>query len=139
MDDCIYLPRATKKSLYFVLFSRRIGGPGRNWFLPHSHTEDNQSGTSYVQSTASADEQVPEAELSAVVKAVDMLEARAAAQKKNIQVTDLLEDSQGRSPILCFEATDFWPSHQTAHLLKSTDHQSPCPSPPQTSASLMCH
>lgn len=60
-----------------------------------------------MQSKASADEQVPEAELSAAVKAVDMLEAQAAAQKKNIQVTDLLEDSKGRSPILCFEAADF--------------------------------
>lgn len=92
-----------------------------------------------MQSNVSAGEQVPEAELSTVVKAVDMLEAQATTQKKNIPVTDLLEDSQGQSPIPCFGATDFWPSHQTAHLLKSTDHQSPCPSPPQASAGLMCH
>lgn len=72
-------------------------------------------------------------------KAVDMLEEQPSAQKENIQVTDLLQDSQGQSPILCFGDTEFWPSLQTAHLLKSTDHRSPCPSPPQTSASLTCH
>lgn len=33
----------------------------------------------------------------------------------------------------------FWPSLQAAHLLKSMDHRSLCTSPPQTSASLMCH
>lgn len=124
-----------KKWKLFQFFSRRTGDPGKNWFFPLKQQQWDLLCAEHGLGRRAGCQgwSVHWA------KAVDMLEAQPSAQKENIHVTDLLQDSQGQSPILCFGDTDFWPPLQAAHLLKSMDHRSPCPSPPQTSASLMCH